>query len=117
MSGAGNRAGQAQCQDERRDYAAPSPAYTPNMETDRQNEMGDEVAAALGRVGGVRDKLACEVVQRPSLVTFFAGAGTRRSGAVVANTHVQFMPPVIWWNNMEPAMLVVDDVGGRDLLM
>ena len=27
------------------------------------------------------------------------------------------IPPVIWWNNMERAMLAVDDVGCRDLLV
>ena len=57
-------------------------------------EMGDEVAAALGRAG-VQDELACDVIERsnePSMATFFAcpGAGTRRSAPALAQARARY---------------------------
>ena len=53
-------------------------------------EMGDEIAAALGRAG-VDDEFADRVIERASSATFFAcpGAGTRRSAPVFAQARAQ----------------------------
>jgi hypothetical protein len=43
-----------------------------------------------------------------------AGAASDREAGMAQESFD--IPPVIWWNNLERALLAVDDLGCRDLL-
>ena len=61
-----------------------------SKETVELLQMGDEVAAALGRAG-MDDELARDAIERPSIATFLAcpGAGTRRSAPAFAQARAR----------------------------